>query len=157
MSETPTNAKLPGWADALIELLEAQHALVGELSTLAGRQQALVRDRRTEALLGLLRERQEILDRFAGMQERLGSLTTDIEHRIAEVGEPARTRIQSLIAEIGDRLGVVMEGDERDQQSLEAARGDTARDLRDIDAARVARAAYRRPGAVESRYADRQG
>ena len=71
--------------------------------------------------------------------------------------EPCRTRIQSLIAEIGDRLTVVMAGDERDQQSLEAARNDTARDLRDVDHARVARAAYQSPGGAVSRYADREG
>jgi hypothetical protein len=157
MSQTPSDTKPPGWADSLIELLESQHALVGELSTLADRQKTLVRDRRTEALLGLLTERQQILDRFAGMQERLGSLTADLDRRITEVEDPARTRIQALIGEIGDRLTVVMAGDERDQQSLEAARGDTARELREIDTARVARAAYQGSGPAGSRYADRQG
>ena len=157
MSETPTNARPPEWAESLIELLESQYTLVSDLATLADRQQTLVRERRTEALLGLLTERQQILDRFAGMQERLGSLTADIDQRITEVQEPDRTRIQSLIAEIGDQLTVVMAGDERDQQALEAARGDTARDLRELDTARVARDAYRGAGTVESRYADREG
>lgn len=157
MSDNKTDATSPAWADALVELLESQHALVGELSTLADRQQTLVRDRQTEALLGLLTERQQILDRFAGMQEQLGTLTANLDQRIAEVKEPVRSRIQTLIAEIGDRLTVVMAGDERDQQALEAARTDTASDLRDIDAARIARAAYQGPNVAVSRYADRQG
>ena len=157
MNQTTTDLRPGEWASSLIELLERQHTLVSELSSLADRQQTLVNDRETEALLGLLSERQEILDQFAPMQEHLASLTANIDRRITEVGEPDRTRIQSLIKEIGDRLSVVMAGDERDQQALEAARGETARDLQDLDTARVARNAYRGAAVATSRFADRQG
>jgi len=152
-----TQARTLDWADTLIQLLEAQEALVGDLAALAHQQAELIRGSRTDALLSLLTRRQQLIERFAGAQEELGELTADLDDRLQTVGEGQRRRIQSLIGTIGERLAQVMERDAQDQEVLEAARSRTKEELASVGATRQARRAYLGGRAVDNRFADQRG
>jgi hypothetical protein len=156
LEATPDTAPA-GWAATLLDLLERQHAMVDDLAGLAARQSALVREGNTEALLGLLSARQRIIERFAAAQDRLNGLTSDIETRLDGVEEPLRTRIRTLIADIGDRLAQVMARDEADQDALGAAREAVRSELATLDASRQARAAYQPAATDTNRFADQRG
>ena len=145
------------WSTALIELLERQDELVTRLGALADQQAELVQSRRTDALLALLAERQRIIEAFTRAQDELGAMSEDIETRLESVDDERRTRVQTLIADIGDRLAQVMQRDERDQAVLATVRGDIRSELSAIDATRQARAAYRSTGAPTNRFADQRG
>jgi hypothetical protein len=146
----------PGWAAALIAGLETQRALADELAPLAERQGDLIRDGQSDALLGLLARRQEIIDRFLGEAERLSAEVGDARQLVARLPEEPRGRVRELIEQIDARLAHVLSLDERDQSAMQTARDETRRQLTSLDAGRTARQAYtQRQGA--SRFADRRG
>jgi hypothetical protein len=155
MSETQT-ATLD-WAESLIELLQRQETVVNELAALARQQAELIRESRTDALLGLLTRRQQLIERFAGAQDELGRLTADLDRRLEAVSHDQRERIQRLLSDISGRLAQVMERDEEDQQVLEAARNRTRDELAAVGATRQARRAYLGRRGPENRFADRRG
>ncbi|MHC5113496.1 MAG: flagellar export chaperone FlgN [Planctomycetota bacterium] len=157
--ESPRSTNAATWSDELIELLERQHGLVEELSSLAARQAVLVERRQTDALLALLDDRERIIAQFTRSQEEMNRFTTDLDTRLDDVAEADRTRIQDLIGRIGDRLGEVMQRDAEDQQVLETARGDVKNELSSLNRSRQARHAYQgsRGGAATNKFADQRG
>jgi len=154
---TDTSTQTTEWPDSLIVLLERQHELMDELSTLATQQAALVEQRETDALLGLLSHRQRLIEEFTGSQSFLTDLTDDLEARITAATEGQRSRIRTLIGDIGDRLADVMARDAEDQATLQAARDQARGALATVDTAQQARNAYRVMPVAESRFADRKG
>lgn len=152
------NTHAPAWENRLIETLETQQSLVDRLSELADRQGELIEGGRTDALLGLLSQRQRLIDDFVGAQEEVGRMTDGIDERLDGLPAMVRDRISSLIDEIGRRLTEVMAHDERDQGLLQTRRAGAKEELGSLSTAQVARNAYlggSRPSG--SRYADRRG
>lgn len=145
------------WPDELIALLERQEHVVSRLHELARYQGSLIEKGRTEPLLGLLAQRQTMIDEFTAMQATLATKTEDLEQRLQSVPAPKKDRIQDLIEGIGQHLQDVMDHDRADQQSLEAARDRVREELATQGAATQARNAYTNAGSPASRYADRQG
>jgi hypothetical protein len=148
------------WTTQLIDLLERKEKLIAELGDLASQQEAMVRERRGEALLGVLSRRQALIDEVLSMQDELASLAAaaaDAEH---EAPAAARERIRTLVDAISRGLGAVLERDERDRAAIASAREDTRRELASIAPTRQAHEAYlggslaSRP---ETRFADRTG
>ncbi len=145
------------WSASLIELLERQRALVGELSELARQQAGLTESGQTEALLQLLGRRQEIIDRFAVTQEDLGRLTGGLSERVRDLAEPQRRQIRSLIDEIGEAMADVLQRDEQDQEALRASRDRIRRDIATVDTSKQAHRAYVRGKLIDNRFADSKG
>ncbi len=145
------------WSGSLIELLERQRALVGELSELARQQAGLTESGQTEALLQLLGRRQEIIDRFAVTQEDLGRLTGGLSERLGDLAEPQRDQIRSLIDEIGEVMADVLRRDEQDQETLRASRDHVRREIATVDTSKQAHRAYVRRKLVDNRFADSKG
>lgn len=140
-------------ADELIRLLTGQQDLVDRLDTLAGHQHTLIESGDCEALLDLLAQRQEVMDRFLAGQDGLDRLARSAR----DAGDDARKRIGGLIAAITGGLDRIVSRDEEDRARLEISR-DRASDERDVvRTARQARRAYVRAGAGDPRFADRQG
>lgn len=152
----PTNPE-SRWPESLIMLLEKQHGLVTTLSELAKYQGDLIESQRTEPLLGLLAQRQSLLDEFTGCQGDLGSLTENLEQRLNGVPEHQKQRIQSLIDEIGGHLSRIMQQDREDEKSLAATRDRVKRELATTGVAQHARNAYTKSKLVDTRFADREG
>ncbi len=145
------------WSGSLIELLERQRTLVGELSELARQQAGLTESGQTEALLQLLGRRQEIIDRFAVAQEDLGRLTGGLSERVRDLAEPQRRQIRSLIDEIGEAMADVLQRDEQDQEALRASRDRVRRDIATVDTSKQAHRAYVGRKLVDNRFADSKG
>jgi hypothetical protein len=144
------------WAASVIGALEAQHALIEELAPLAERQGELIREGRSDALLDLLAQRQQIIDRFLTEADRLSGEVGDLTGRLESLAGPTRDRIRGLVSEIDARLAHVLTLDERDQQSLRDARDETRQQLAGLDTGRTARNAYVARAAT-NRYADHRG
>ena len=153
--EEPTIAT--DWPDELITLLQTQDRVVGKLHELARYQGSLIEKGRTEPLLGLLAQRQTLIDEFTAQQADLTLKTQDLERRLQTVQADKKDRIQELIDSIGRHLHEVMNHDQEDQQSLAQARDRIREELASQGAATQARNAYTNTGSPASRYADRQG
>lgn len=154
---TTTTESPPAWPQPLIDALEHQQSLVDQLVPLVQKQAAMIESGRTDALLGLLGRRQQIIDQLTGSQAGLGELTQDLEQRLAKVPSEQREHIRSLIDYIGNALNDVMGRDDQDRQALEAGREGLKRELADVNAARQARSAYMQGKAVNNRFADQKG
>ncbi|MHC5023169.1 MAG: flagellar export chaperone FlgN [Planctomycetota bacterium] len=157
MSLEPVNTPSPSWDDQLIALLERQQQLVVRLGQLADQQGSLIEARRTDALLGLLAERQRIIDQFTASQEELSGLTVDLNARLEQTARSRADRIRALLDEIGHCLASVMQRDEQDQQTLHTGRAAVRQELSSLDAGTQARNAYLKPKPVVNRFADRRG
>ena len=145
------------WSANLIELLERQRALVGELAELARQQSGLTETGQTEALLQLLGRRQEIIDRFGVAQEDLARITGGLSERLHDLAEPQRRQIRSLIDEIGESLADVLQRDEQDQETLRASRDHVRREIATVDTSKQAHRAYVQRTIVDNRFADSKG
>jgi hypothetical protein len=145
------------WPDALLDLLEDQRHLISNLAGLATEQSVLVAEGRTDALLGVLARRQQIIDQVVARQDEFIELTTGMEARIAAARPEQRERIRTLIEAIAGGLTKVMACDEADQRELEVVRDRTKQEVAALDGARQARQAYRKPGSVPTRFADERG
>lgn len=145
------------WADQMFEALERQHALVTELSMLAERQAVLVEEARTEDLLGLLGERQRVVDGFTGAQDDVTRLSEATDADPESLDPEQRTRLRTLIDGIGERLAAVMRQDATDQDRLAARRDETKAAIAGIGTARAAQRAYIGRGTPAPRFSDRKG
>ena len=145
------------WPDSLIDLLLRQEKIVSKLLDLAKYQGQLIESKSTDPLLGLLSQRQKLIDEFTHMQGELNSLTAGHEERLRAIDSQTRKRIQSLIDDIGDSLNRVMAKDDEDRKALEQAKGQVQEELAATGAAQKARSAYRGAGFVGSQFADQQG
>lgn len=155
MTTIPTETQT--WDERLLNILQQQQALLTRLAHLAQRQGELIRDNRTDALLTLLGERQQIIDRFLAMQHDLGDLTEKLDQRLQEIQPHQREQIERLIHEIGQSLDAVMKHDERDRHALESARNETREEISGLGTANRARQAYLGAAGANAKFADRQG
>jgi len=143
-------------ADRLIQMLERQRELVVQLDRIAEGQMALIDAGESDALLGLLGDRQEIMDELAAGQDGLTGLSEGLRGR-DDVGEGQRTRITRLVDEIGDRLTRIVGRDEQDRARLRTNRDRAAEELSGLRTARQAQRAYVKPKGNNNRFADRRG
>lgn len=142
---------------SIVALLEKQHAMLGELVSLAASQAAFINQGDADQLLNLLAKRQAIIDEFTNSQSELASYTQALDEKLENLDGPERERIKTLVNEIGDRLAQVMRRDEEDQALLRRSRDHIKNELSGLDSARKARSAYRPQHERTDRFADRHG
>ena len=145
------------WPQHLVALLESQQSLVRKLATLAERQRELIEERRTDALLGLLQQRQRLVDEFVASQQRFHQLSEGINERIDELEDGQRQHIRELVNTISAHLDTVMQRDQSDQDLLRGTRDEARQQIGSLDRGTQARSAYRQGSPSGNRFADRQG
>jgi hypothetical protein len=143
--------------DTLLELLSRQKSIVARLGAMGENQSSLIQHGRGDALLGLLQQRQELIDQFAAAQRQFHQCQEHLSDSLDRADDPTRSRIRSLVAEISSGIEAVMARDATDQQSLQERRSRVSQELNRVDAAQGARNAYRKSAIVSNRFADTQG
>lgn len=148
-----------GWPAELIELLRQQRALVNELVARATQQESMIKEGRTEALIGLLSQRQELIDSFTSTQEDFTALLTNLDEKLDGATSDEKSQIKSLVDEIGDSLGIVMRRDEEDRDRLQVSCQKVKQEMKDLTGSREAHDAYRNTGQEDDgqRFADQCG
>ena len=136
------------WGPRLARILESQRDLCVTLEALSRQQAELIALGDTDGLLRVLGERQGVVDEVARLSEELEPLRGVWEAGAASVEAAVRSRITSVVEEIGRLMETIGARDEADSQSLEERRSTVARELGDISRGRGALAAYAaaRPG-----------
>ena len=152
MTETEANAS----ADRLIELLQHQQELVGQLDDLAHGQMQLIDSGESDALLDLLGDRQKIVDELTSSQDSVVGLSRSLHGR-DDIAAGARDRITALVDDISDQLLRVVNRDEQDRARLRTARERAADGLSQVRTAKRARQAYVNDKTRNNRFADRRG
>lgn len=158
-SPTPAPAV---WAPRLARILERQRDLCLSLDAMSARQNDLVAADDTDALLGLLGQRQAVVDELTALSAELEPLKTVWESESWRLPPDQRTRITGFVEEIGRLVEGIGRRDESARLRLEERRAAVARELAGISRGRGAVAAYSGGATApnrhtEPRYEDRRG
>ena len=147
------------WAAELIELLRQQRTLVNELVARATQQEAMIKEGRTDAIIGLLSQRQELIDSFSTTQEDFTPLLLHLDERLDGATSDEKLQIKGLVEEIGELLGIVMRRDEEDRDRLEVSSHRVQQEMKELSESREAHEAYRNTGHEDDkqRFADQCG
>jgi hypothetical protein len=134
----------------IIDALQEQVTCYRKLARLAEAQREHVQQSHTEALLGVLRNRQEILDQLS----RLESIVMPAKRRwsefLGEVESDVRSRAEQMLAETRRLLEQIMASDRTDVLALEQRKLNIGKEIRQASGARrinrnYAVAAYGKP------------
>lgn len=158
MTEANLNSTESGaTVDTLVALLARQQSIVAKLDELGAGQASLIEHGRSDALLGLLQQRQNLIDQFAAAQREFQNGRTLLDGELQRADASTRENIRRLVDEISRGIEAVLQRDEKDQRSLQERRGQVRSELHRMDGAQSARSAYRSQQFVANRFADTQG
>ncbi|MEM8739579.1 MAG: flagellar protein FlgN [Planctomycetota bacterium] len=151
--------------DRLLDLLTRQRDLYQSLDALSGRQQATIADGHPEALLGILAERQAVVDRLTATNQDLAPLRPRMT-QIADAAPAAqRTALRGLVDQVQSLLQTIIDRDDADRKTLETSKARVGQQLDQIKTAPRAINAYRAhagrhasaPPAAAARFTDARG
>jgi hypothetical protein len=128
--------------ESLIALLSQQRDRYLELRALSELQRVLIAEGRSEPLLGLLRDRQQVVSALSRLNEELGPYRRDWENTIHGLSETHRRQATSLLQETNDLLRVILRTDQEDSALLAARKQAAARELSQVGGGQTANSAY---------------
>jgi hypothetical protein len=136
--------------DPIMTALTEQVACYRRLAKLAEAQHHHVQNGATEALLDVLRTRQAVLDQIAGYERVIAPAKQRWADYVGNMGDDARGRAESLLAETRALLEQITNADRDDVLALQQKKFNIGRQLKQTTAARqvnrsYAKAAYIRP------------
>lgn len=150
-------------ADAIARL-EMQAAASDQLADLAREQGALIETGQADELLGVLTQRQHLIDELLAVVTEIGPLADAVQHSPAGVSEVQRQSVKRLVDTIGARLAEIIDIDSRDRTKLEHRLAEVKRERNINTSVRTARTAYGRAkpvvgtlGESLTRFTDQQG
>ncbi|MEN0019323.1 MAG: hypothetical protein AAF747_00405 [Planctomycetota bacterium] len=146
-------------ASRLRDMIGRQTAAFEQLDVLSQRQAAMIEARDADALLGLLGERQVLVDEITGIGEELGPFRERWDAVLGRLSPAERAAVGDDIQSLQDLASKVAERDAADRSNLERERDETAKRLSGVAQGRAAVAAYGTPGrpGAQARFQDREG
>ena len=126
----------------LISLLEEQIKLVDRLRTLGQNQSQLIDEGPTEALFGLIAQRQQVIGEVDRVNVHLEPFRRQWSRLWDRLDPAVRVRVGPLVQGAQDRLDQIMADDERDCERLKSNQNEIAAELGRVNRSGVARRAY---------------
>jgi hypothetical protein len=142
-------------ADPIVEALRGQVDCYRRLTKLAAQQHEHVQQGRTEQLLEVLGQRQELLDRLAGLERVVAPAKKQWAQFAATLADRARGEAEALLAETRRLLAEITAVDSNDMLVLQQRKLNLGRQINQASSARqvnrnYAAAAYgKRPPAMD--------
>lgn len=127
----------------LIALLTQQRDLYRSLDALSGKQQDIIAQGQAEQLLGVLSERQVIVDQLTQINQELAPLRSRMTEIADASPEEQRQTLRSLVDQVQDMLQSIIARDDEDRQKLEASKAKVGQELSRVNTAPAAINAYR--------------
>jgi len=116
-----TDTHNEAWADGLIELLDHQRHVYYELRELSEQQAELVAAGEASSLLGILSQRQQLIDQLAQLNGRIDPYRRDWPTVWSRLDGETQEQIQSLLSHVQQLLDAVVSQDGRDRKVLGGA------------------------------------
>jgi hypothetical protein len=129
-----------------IGLLTEQRDLCRQLQHFAERQTSLITGDNPELLLGILADRQQILDRLDDVARRLRPYQKNWPQYRPKLNTVDGAMADRLIGEVNTLLSAILEKDDADARLLAARKDVTARAIADLNHTKKAEAAYAATG-----------
>jgi hypothetical protein len=128
----------------LLLLLQRQRDLYTQLRGLSADQSDHVQRGSAEALLGILAQRQRLIDELAAINEELGPYRQSWGRVWQQVPQAQQPQVNALLAELDGLLKGIIDQDERDRRQLQAAKQQVGHELKKMSAGNNAVGAYNR-------------
>jgi hypothetical protein len=142
----------------LVALLDAQVALLGQLDALSQRQTALVDAPDVEPLLGVLGERDEVIDALTVAEREVRSLRGPWEAAHGSLSEQQRAEVPRRLEAVASLASQITARDSADQARLHARLSGVASEIAGVASSRRAVSAYGGAGSPQGpKFQDRQG
>ena len=141
MTTTPKTQE-PTHADDLMGLLSEQRELYRQLGQLACGQRALITGESPERLLGVLVQRQRVIDRLEGVTGRLRPYQQNWRTVRSNLSAEDGQRADQIVAEVNGLLKGILEKDAADAELLAARKSSVGQAMHSVKTARHAGAAY---------------
>ncbi len=129
--------------NALTPLLERQKSLYQKLRILSDQQKAYIDQGQSELLLTLLSQRQKLIDDAASVTAELEPYRQRWEAIWTNLDETNRQKIGALVRQVQELLGLIVQQDERDRQTLVDNKARISNELQKIARGTAANNAYR--------------
>ncbi|MAE66732.1 MAG: hypothetical protein CMJ18_20890 [Phycisphaeraceae bacterium] len=144
--------------DRLIDLLQRQDALFGDLCAKGPEQAELASKGRATELLDLLNRRQALIDQLQEIHGELDPYRARWNEVVARLDAGQRDRVGALVRRAEDQLQRIMKSDDDDCHVLKETQERTAADIGHVKQAGAARQAYTASAAAPAnRFTNRQG
>lgn len=159
-SGVPAHTDPEVWAPRLARLLDDAIALYERLDELGRRQADLIESGDHDALLGVLGERQGLVDRITAHAADLDPFTSHWSTLEPSLSEQHRRGLRPRLERLGELMRKIVERDEADHHRLAAMRDAAAKDLATIDRSQRATTAYSNQPSSKTatpRFQDRTG
>jgi hypothetical protein len=128
----------------LLTLLEQQRDLYRRLRELSDKQRSVIAGDRPEMLLGILRDRQDLVAALARLNDRLAPYRRNWDSMYAALPEAQRAGASELLQEINGLLRVILRTDQEDGALLAARKQSVAVQAAGLTSGRAANTAYGR-------------
>ena len=132
-------------AARLTPLLDRQLELFRRLDALSQLQSGLIAADDTDRLLGVLAERQVVVDQIGDANDQLEPIRARWEVVLASLGAPERRDITAQIEALARLAASISDRDESDRLQLEQRRDAVAGELKGVSRGRAALGAYGQP------------
>ena len=129
-------------ADPVLEALERQVGCYRRLAKLAELQHEHVRQSRTEELLAVLGQRQQVLDQVADLEQAILPAKRRWSDYLGSLPSDRRGQAEGLLSESRRLLEQITTSDRNDALVLQQRKIDTGRALRQAAAARAVNRSY---------------
>ena len=153
------SASMPSVA-ALLDRLTQQRDLYEQLKLLSAQQTKLIAEARTEQLLGVLSERQRLVDRIGTLSQEIAPYRQHWPQLSKQIDEQDRQRVNGLIEQVETLLQSIVEQDDQDRARLLEARQKVAGEMEQVRQGSRALNAYKSaPSAtgMAARFTDQRG
>ncbi|MFG0328223.1 MAG: hypothetical protein ACF8SC_13270 [Phycisphaerales bacterium JB037] len=139
-----------------ITLLEEQREVFERLEELARSQGELIDQDRTEELLTLMGERQELIERAGAISGELQPMRARWDTIAEDASDADREAVARLAEAVDALIARIVEADRRDEQRLGARRAELSLELGGLSRGRSASNAYAGRTPATPRYQDRR-
>lgn len=126
----------------LIDLLAQQRDLYVRLRELSDKQRTMISGDRPELLLGILRDRQDLVSSLARLNDQLAPFRRNWDAMYAALPADHRNQASGLLQEINGLLRVILRTDQEDSALLSVRKQAIGKELAGVSGGQTANAAY---------------
>lgn len=142
--------------NGLVALVGEQIELYRRLETLSERQHELVLGEDTDALLGVLGERQTLIDSISEVSARMTPYRARWDEHVGTMSEDGRASLRRGLDELASMMSRIAERDEDDRRVMEERRSRIQNQLSGVKRGGAAVRGYAQAAAKGPRFQDRE-
>ncbi len=153
MTETTGHSEAP---EGLVSLVDEQRGLYQQLEALSLRQHELVESEDTDALLGVLNERQRLIEYITDVASRMTPYRARWDDHVGKLAEGEREALRRGLDDLASMMARIADRDEHDRRTMEDRRQRVQSQISGVKRGGVAVRSYGQSAPRGPRFQDRE-